>query len=332
MDNFCPYCGHALVNGQCNCVDFLTAHGMYIPPQPVEKDPIIMPFTKINISSFSGFISSLREITGTTEKYSDAKDPYERNVLIVPDCIEPEDNEVIVKQYNIAKLRTRLKFMRAEGRMQVTNRRLLFRAAGTSLTGNILQEHQFNLDDIAGLEIHKDYKFSLLNFFGTFFVEALALAFMLLLLAPLNEYVVGFVGFFFGIIGMVPTFILYKRFWLKLFCSIISYSSMALAWSAADGNRFIGFLVFITAVVLLVNLIIVCFVPNLVIKIKAKGGHPAVVIGSQKPIFQRQTGDDYCGFAEVLPWDDTVMAINELGTIIDDLQKLGDYAIEKWSK
>ena len=48
---------------------------------------------------------------------------------------------------NLALLRTRLKFMKAEGRMMVTNRRVLFRAAGTSLTGNILQEHQFNLDE-----------------------------------------------------------------------------------------------------------------------------------------------------------------------------------------
>ena len=37
-------------------------------------------------------------------------------------------------------------------------------------------------------------------------------------------------------------------------------------------------------------------------------------------------------FVEVLPWEDTIMAMNELGTMIDDLQKQGDYAIEKWSK
>lgn len=56
------------------------------------------------------------------------------------------------------------------------------------------------------------------------------------------------------------------------------------------------------------------------------------MIGSQKTMFMRKTGDDYSGFAEVMPWEDTVMAMNELGTMIDDLQKQGDYAIEKWSK
>ena len=43
-------------------------------------------------------------------------------------------------------------------------------------------------------------------------------------------------------------------------------------------------------------------------------------------------GNVHIGFAEVLPWEDTVMAMNELGSLIDDLQKHGDFAIEKWSK
>ena len=57
-----------------------------------------------------------------------------------------------------------------------------------------------------------------------------------------------------------------------------------------------------------------------------------MVIGSQKSMFRRKVGDDYSGFAEVMPWEDTIMAMNELGTMIDDLQKQGDYAIEKWSR
>lgn len=93
-----------------------------------------------------------------------------------------------------------------------------------------------------------------------------------------------------------------------------------------------GFLTIVASIVVLIDLLIVCFVPNLVIKIKTKGATGAVVIGSQKSLFRRKTGDDYSGFAEVMPWEDTIMAMNELGTMIDDLQKQGDYAIEKWSR
>lgn len=41
---------------------------------------------------------------------------------------------------------------------------------------------------------------------------------------------------------------------------------------------------------------------------------------------------NYSGFGEVLPWEDTDLAMNELGTMIDDLQKQGDIAIKKWKK
>ena len=57
----------------------------------------------------------------------------------------------------------------------------------------------------------------------------------------------------------------------------------------------------------------------------------AVSIGSQQSLLRRNFSKDYSGFKEIMPWEDTVIAINELGTLIDDLQKQGDYAIEKWS-
>lgn len=90
----------------------------------------------------------------------------------------------------------------------------------------------------------------------------------------------------------------------------------------------------IAGIFFITDLLVVCFVPNLVMKIKVKGALPAINIGSQKSLLARiggQTGE-YSGFVEVLPWEDTIMAMNELGTMIDDLQKQGDYAIEKWSK
>ena len=79
-------------------------------------------------------------------------------------------------------------------------------------------------------------------------------------------------------------------------------------------------------------LLINSLVPNLVLKIKTKGGSGAVVIGSQKAIYRRKSGDVYFGFVEILLWEDTEVAINELGTMIADLQQQGNYAVEKWTK
>ncbi len=334
---FCRYCGEELINGQCDCYEFQasignTTNNQYQEAYQSAKEPFLIQSFKPNFSSVSGFVSSMRDQSGLSEPTSNADDPFEHNVPIVPDCVQPEDNEIVVKQYNIAKLRTRLKFMKAEGRLMVTNRRVLFRASGTSLTGNILQEHQFNLDEIGGIEMHKDYKFSILSFIGCLLIDILALYLTQMIFSSTVNGGTIAICVILGILGLVPTFIVYKHFWLKLLCSIIASGCFSMAFAASIGSGFIGFMVVLANIIVIINLIIVCFVPNLVVKIKTKGATGAVVIGSQKAMFRRKTGDDYSGFAEVMPWEDTIMAINELGTMIDDLQKQGDYAIEKWSR
>ena len=336
---YCIYCGKELINGRCNCPEFRAHHpeyedydqADYTEPQG-KKNPFFIPSFNPSFRSVSSFFSSIRDMTGMSEPIADNQDPYEHNVPIVPDCIEPEDNEVIVKQYNLALLRTRLKFMKAEGRMMVTNRRVLFRAAGTSLTGNILQEHQFNLDEIAGIEIHKDYKFSFLSFIGAWFLSSLVSSLPMLFLMQSSGPAAVLCGMILGFLGLAFNIVVYGRFWRKLFCAAISTSSFVISYGFADNVRgLIGFFVILSVLMFLVDLVIVCFVPNLVVKIKTKGGLGAIELGSQKAIFQRRTGDEYSGFAEIMPWEDTVMAMNELGTMIDDLQKLGDYAVEKWA-
>lgn len=335
---FCRFCGKELVNGQCDCyqyqasIDNVEGNGQYQEAYQKTKEPFLVQLFKPDFSSASGFMSSIRDQSGMSEPSSNVGNPYEHNILIVPDCIQPEENEIIVKQYNVAKLRTRLKFMKAEGRLMVTNRRVLFRAAGTSLTGNILQEHQFNLDEISGIEMHKDYKFSFLSFFGCLLLNGFAIYLtQMIFLSSSNGGTIA-IGVILGLLGMLPTFIVYKRFWLKLLCSIVGSGCFSMALAASSRSGFLLFLVIVVNIIVLIDLIIVCFVPNLVIKIKTKGATGAVVIGSQKSMFRRKTGDDYSGFAEVIPWEDTIMAINEIGTMIDDLQKQGDYAIEKWTK
>ncbi len=340
-EKYCRHCGKEI--GMCNCKESRKEMGWDKGNDnqgTLNHEPFLASFYDLDFSSFSAFISSLRERSGIGEKTSDTVDPYEYNVPIVPDCIRPEDGEKVVKQYNIAKLRTRLKFMKAEGRLMVTNRRILFRATGTSLTGNIIQEHQFNLDELGGIEIHKDYKFSILSFIGCWLLVNCILSPLLIVLfrgVINNDWtsaVVSMLFVIFGFAGILPTFTVYKRFWLKYICAVIGEfffgSSFSIAIIRGKSLGVYGFLVVLSMIIALINQIIICFVPNLVIKIKTKGAEGAIVIGSQLAMFKRRTGHDYSGFAEVMPWEDTLMAINELGTLIDDLQKRGDYAIADW--
>ncbi len=380
---FCRYCGKELVNGQCDCamsrrqqagaqpnggnvhvrkpepqVQANNYGGSYQNDyerpyqednqrsynQPYQKiqEPFFVPSFNLDFSSFSGFISSIRDQSGVLEE-NRGNNPYEQNVPIVPDCIEAEANEVVIKQYNLCKMRTRWKGMKAEGRLMITNRRLLFRAAGTSFTGNTLQEHQFNIDEIGGVHMQKDYKFSIFNFLLACFCAWLPIFLAISFYGNLdtNAGATTAIGLIMGIIGMAPTFVVYKHFALKYFFSLLAMDNLVIAAIASNNNPFIWVLTVIAAVIFAINTIIICFVPNFRMEIKTKGADGALVIRGTASIIVRlfypflamcQGEKDYCGFDDVMPWEDTVMAINEVGTMIDDLQKNGDYAIEKWSR
>jgi hypothetical protein len=324
----------------------------YQQPYQKIKEPFFVESFNLDFSSFSGFISSLRDQSGIGRENRNGN-PYEQNVPIVPDCIEPEANEVIIKQYNLCKMRTRIKFMKAEGRLMITNRRVLFRAAGTSLTGHTLQEHQFNIDEIGGIQMNKDYKFSFFNFILCQIVAALAYLLVFMIMNGLDsESSAAAFGIILGIVGILPTFIIQKHFWLKYFwaqagAAALTFPLLSLFGEILFSNKNAFLLIvmlliaLINAIVIIINIIILCFIPNFRMEIKTKGASGALVIRGTASVLLRllyplfalsQKDQDYCGFEDVMPWEDTVMAINEVGTMIDDIQKNGDYAIEKWSK
>lgn len=361
------------------------------PQQPMmqqtarpNRTPFFIRTRKPNFSSLPNFITSVKEITGVSEPSANINNPYEYNVPIVPDCIDAEENEVVIKQYNIAKLRSRVKRMKGDGRLMVTNKRLLFRVAGTSLTSNVLEEHQFNIEEIAGVEITKNNKFSFLNLIGALFINhGITLLLFIILMRTvmsklsqafgggkrsnkggwfnftsmvsartsdseeiLNPTTLILIGFLLGTTFIAAMIFIYRRHWLKyLFACLltpsfgISIFGISMIPEKNIGTTilyiFFGTMLVISLALWIFELLVVCMVPNLVIKINVKSGSPAICIGSQKPLIGRifsQLDGDGTGFTEVLPWEDTVMAINELGTMIDDLQKQGDYAIEKWTK
>ena len=327
---------------------------MYRTDKPYK--PFIIPSFSFDFNSFSGFKQSVKDTIGLGEPAKIPGNPFERDVPIIPNCVEPEDNEIVVKQYNIVKLRTRLKFMKAEGRLMVTNKRLLFRAAGTAFNGHTSQEHQFNLDELAGVEIRKDYKFSILNMILCTLLQYLMYTICAFFLGSMitndgnsfeNNYTaMVLICILFGLIGLVPTFVVYKRFWLK-----VAFSSLAFANNAAaavlimlnelgrrDGSKLYVFFIImaiITGIITLINFLIVCFVDNVVINIKTKGASPAVEI-RRTPLsifnfFFSTAKEDSVGYAEILPWEDTQLAMDELGTLLEDLQRSGDYAIQRWT-
>jgi len=128
------------------------------------------------------FVISMKNRMGIGSPERNATDTYERGMKIVPACISANENEIPVKQYNIAVLRNLLKFERAEGRMQVTNKRVIFRAAGRSVGGRTTLQHEFAIDEVAGIEARNNFKFSFM--YLIFAILILSLASLILYQSP----------------------------------------------------------------------------------------------------------------------------------------------------
>lgn len=326
MKNYCKHCGEKIIEGQKHdCPKF----------QFVKK--------------FKQFINTILKRTGIESSMARRIESFERGQLVVPDSIAPNEGEIVVKQYDLAKLRSRFKGNFAEGRMQVTNKRLLFRAAGHSLIGKTTYQCEFAMDKIDGVDIRKDYRFMWFdlfkNLFITFYTNSLSLLLLFLPALLLKDFEEGGTGIgilsllslLLGLASCVPFFMLNKKFLLKSIClsAGVGLTMFTLAVAVVDTNILLIFLASIPVIFLLalywISIFISCLAPNLSVEVKTSGGSPGIQIKHRyASFFIWNKMEENSGFSEILPGKDADLAISEIGALINDIKTLGDLGIEKW--
>ena len=272
-------------------------------------------------------------------------DIFERKQPIVPGIITPNDGETPIKQYDIAKLRTPFLLKKAEGRLQVTNKRVIFRAAGISPAGKNTLQYEFRIDEIGGLDIKKSHRLSIMNVLLTIILTGIINSFISDFFGMIEDYSArwaSLICYGVSITALALFFLLKRKFWLKylalsfaLGANIGIYNFSIAALDTFLGNFVFGLseaVLLTTGVMWLVSLIFVCFVPDLRIVIKTKSASEAIQIRRKvRGTFGKQPVE-HTDFSSVCPWTDTNQAILELGAMIDDIQTMGDYAIEKWKE
>lgn len=322
---YCTRCGRPLKEGeQCTCS---RPQGAAAP--------------RIDMSGFSAFLYSLGQRMGIGDPTVDPVNKYERGQKIVPQNVTPNDTEVPVKQYDLCVMRSRLKFMRAEGRLQVTNKRVIFRAKGTSLMGGTTLQHEFAVDEIAGFQILRNFRFSILdlllaivlsmvvsrigNAFGMGLADAMGgfgafLAFVLMIATCVVPF-------------LFPKFFLSKSLLLSLGIGILLGGS-ALSALRNEGVRILMILLLLIGFILLIiHLFVFSFKPNMEFHVRTKGGEAVIPVRHDRKELGVLAGavDSFVtGYNEVLPTDETELAIREIGALINDIQKMGDFGIAKW--
>lgn len=303
MKNYCKHCGEKLTPGiEHNC--------------------------PTRIGKISAFLRKLLNNFSKNNKVDD-EDYFEREKSIVPDIVKPDNGEIVIKQYKLAKLRSRIKATKAEGRMQVTNKRILFRAAGKAPLGKTVFQSEFDIARIEGVILRKDFRFKWLDFFISLGLYLLTFG----LTAVLNSFVAEgektyyVFSILLGLASTIPFFAMKKHYRIKMLLSGIGLSFAiypAIASIALDYEFLIKFgfssAIYIF-VIFVISLILSSLQPNLEVHILASSASPAI-----------QVVEIFSGFDDVLPGEDVDFVIKEIGAMIDDIKTLGDFGIEKWKQ
>ena len=270
-------------------------------------------------------------------------DYFERENQIVPDSLELEDGEVPVKQYDhIATLQTKFKLTRAFGRLQITNKRVLFRANGFSPAGKTIYQQVFDLSKLDGVEIRKDYRFRFCDTLYAFILSAFVMTYAEKVTTALfsADWCYPFM-IALALLSCVPMFV-WKSRWLEKFliiclgfaCLDAGTHSTNFSWFLELEFSMIGVntntLCDIMTLLYFVCLFMYSFKPNMMVEFKCGGGN-AIQIRHKDSIFSFKK-EPYSGFAEIQPGKDADDAIREVNTIINDIKTLGDLGIEKWRK
>lgn len=342
MAKFCTRCGRPLAEGEvCTCA-----------PAPVASG-----------SSVSKFFEMMKNKMGIGDPELNKGDAFENGKLIVPECVKMSEGEVPVKQYTVAKLRNTIlgiPYARAVGKLQVTNKRVLFRAAGTSIAGRTTLQQEFAIDEIGGVEARREYVFNFFNFLYGLIVMGVGGAVLSGLIGLMCESalydgkVAGVVilTLLLGIAGCIPFFMLNKKWALKLLClggastAMIVYGSATTGMAymlrymkgdgAAGAANFFGTLLIILGVIAgilaLITLMIHSIVPNLILIIKNKSGNEAIDVKKRRLFGAGNEKEDHTGYMEIIPEVDAERSVREAGALISDIQKFGDFGIEKWKQ
>ena len=323
MANFCPRCGKTLINDRCPSCDALGT-------------------PSFNFNSAKSQIETMGNHMGIYNPELNKINAYEEGMQIVPDCIKASEGEVPVKQYTIAKLRSRIlgiPYAKAIGKMQVTNKRVIFRAAGKSFAGKTALQHEFAIDELAGIESRREFNFTFADLFKGFLLALLGGVLTALICSLIYEYsyndVLGVaLWYMLAIGGGIVFFALKKRWLLKLFClggAFASLPLMTIEWINEYAIWPAIVLGLITFALAMISLVVYDIRPNLVLIIKTKSASDAINIRRKRNNFRAVAGDtEYTGYAEVIPAEDAENCIQEINAMITDIQKLGDFGIEKW--
>lgn len=322
----CPTCGKTNPDGMRFCVDCGT---------PLTTESISIP---------------------SANKPPSGSMPGLENDDILPNEVTPAEGEKTVRTYLCTYHRSRLLNIKAHGRLSVTNKRVIFRAFGSSSSGPSIIQSEIPIENVSGLQSFKGTYFSLKHLIGIILLSSIIgflCGSLISLLGTENAAISKAIGWILGVASLAFSFFVSHK---KVWQSVLVFLSASLIGATGAGslinvvssmmNPLAGLFGvqsspdfgFYMVVILVIAIEIYGFYcafkysrrPNFSLSINSTGGGNAPInisgggIGLLSPMASKAFTAE--------PARDSEQLLAELGALILDIQKMGDFGIEKWGR
>lgn len=270
--------------------------------------------------------------------------------------VESCEGEIFIKEYECTTFKSRLLGINTKGTLGVTNKRVIFNANGSSITGTSTIQNEVPIKDISGLGFYKGTYVSLRRLILTFILLGAmspiiikTISYLSIKLATeeysvtrnMAVYWIFAIGF--GIVGFlvdkqkVSRTIMYSIATLS-FSNIYILESFSRSIFRSHGNSSDGS---VKALAMLATILFAGFTfyslvlysrrETITMSIKSTGGGstPIHISGIKGLGFSNQSAPRAL---EAEPAVGANTMIEELGALIADVQQMGDLAIELWNR
>ena len=361
---FCNYCGGKLA------VTTTTPQPVKQAQQESPKIPEITPdasVTKQYKDEPEFDISETAQRIKNSVKHSvkNIKDAYNTKYTstnsILNTALTPCDGERPIKQYSFMKMKLPIIGYKADASIQVTNKRILYHANGTNVFGSKEEAYsEFSIDDVSGISIERSTSLNIPILLAFLVIQIILFPANLFFTAigigsALNGTNLSIIPIIFSIAAFVGAIVLLKKKYYGFshivnsvgkniaFCGMVAllplnFNAFSLFGNYDIGSVFAGFtgilfvlLISCIGVMGWITLIMSLFKKNISVVVTSKSGASnAIDCSSNKSwLFGMNNIKSLIYYFET---KDFPIMENELGAMISDIQKKGDYGIEKWSK
>ncbi len=290
--------------------------------------------------------------TQPTGKAEEAEDYYEQEKQILGSLVLPQEGEVAVKQYKLARLRSRFawfSYKKALGKLQITNKRLIFRSSGKSIGGKDAAQQEFDINDVSGVEIHKGFKFRFWDFLGAVLVAVAGgvvtrvMRFLLSLINTSNvESLYNILNILFIVALTVLTILLFIQMRSSIF-TILALGALLEHFIEELGISFVEILINPS---LIVNLLIFAVLPSILLiyliiqfsqrpaftlTVKTKFASEAIIVKESNLLSRLLGKGGFIRYAEIIPAIDAEKCMHEVNSLINSI-KSSEYTAQSDSE